>query len=92
MMSPANGRDAAYIACHVYYKKDHKPYFDALEEVFRAYDGRPHWGKMNSLTSKDVAELYPEFGSFIKHRIEQYPDGLFMSPYMETLFGNGVIV
>lgn len=44
-MSPAYGRDSAYIACHVYNKKDNKPYFEALEQIFRAYGGRPHWGK-----------------------------------------------
>ena len=92
MMSPASGRDSAYVACHVYYKKDHKPYFDALEEVFRAYGGRPHWGKMNSLKAKDVVELYPEFETFMKHRAEQDPDDIFMSPYMKTLFGNGADV
>ena len=86
-MSPAYQRDAAYIACHVYNKKDHKPYFSALEEMFRSYGGRPHWGKMNSLTNKDVEELYPEFPKFMNHRAEQDPDGVFVTPYFQELFG-----
>ena len=86
-MSPAYGRDSAYIACHVYNKKDPKPYFKALETIFRAYDGRPHWGKMNTLTAKDVADMYPNFDLFLKHREEQDPNKVFISPYFEALFG-----
>ena len=87
LMSPAYKRDAAYIACHIYYKKDHRPYFKALEEVFRAYGGRPHWGKMNTLTTNEVATLYPAFSIFLQHRSDQDPDGVFVSPYIKTLFG-----
>ena len=87
LMSPAYGRDSAYIACHVYYKKDHRPYFKALEEVFRAHGGRPHWGKMNSLKAKDVVDLYPEFNTFMKHRLEQDPDEVFITPYLRSLLG-----
>lgn len=86
-MSPANGRDSAYIACHVYATKDCRSYFDALEEVFRAFDGRPHWGKMNTLTPNDIADLYPNFSTFMKHRSEQDPDNVFISPYLEKLLG-----
>jgi len=87
LMSPAFGRDSAYIACHVYAKKEFQPYFNALETIFRAYGGRPHWGKMNTLTSNDILDLYPEFSTFMNHRTEQDPDNLFISPYLEKLLG-----
>lgn len=86
-LSPAYGRDSAYIACHTYYKKDHRPYFSALEEVFRAYGGRPHWGKMNQLTAADVVELYPEFEAFMQQRQAQDPDNLFVNSYLQQLLG-----
>lgn len=86
-MSPAYNRDSAYIACHIYNKKDHRPYFTDLEEVFRSYGGRPHWGKMNTLSSNDVQDLYPEFPQFMQHRVEQDPDGIFATPYLQQLFG-----
>ena len=89
LMSPAYGRDSAYIACHVYKGKEHKPYFEAMEEVFRAYDGRPHWGKMSTLGAIDVAAIYPEFPTFLKHRAAQDPDNIFVSPYVERLLGVG---
>ncbi len=88
MMSPAYGRDSAYIACHVYAKKDCRPYFDALEAIFRNHGGRPHWGKMNTLTTNDIVDLYPEFRTFMKHRMQQDPDNLFISPYLQQLLGS----
>jgi len=87
LMSPAYGRDSAYIACHTYHKQDHLPYFKDLEEIFRSYGGRPHWGKLNTLAANDVVELYPEFETFLKFRAEQDPDKVFVSPYFRHLFG-----
>lgn len=86
-LSPAHGRDSAYIACHVYHKKPFRPYFEALESIFRAHGGRPHWGKWNSLKAADVAELYPEFPLFLRHREQHDPDGVFRTPYLEKLLG-----
>lgn len=86
-MSPAYDRDSAYIACHVYNKKDCKPYFKALEEIFRAHGGRPHWGKMNTLEMKDVELMYPEFSRFQTIRKEQDPDNIFVNKYLEQLMG-----
>lgn len=86
-MSPAYGRDSAYIACHAYSKKDPLPFFKALEEIFRAHGGRPHWGKMNTLKTEDITQLYPEFGTFLQHRAEQDPSQLFLNPYLKTLLG-----
>ncbi|WP_417264861.1 D-arabinono-1,4-lactone oxidase [Brumimicrobium sp.] len=86
-MSPAYGRDSAYIACHVYNKKDNTEYFKALEAIFRAYGGRPHWGKSHTLTQQDVIDLYPKYPEFNKIRKEQDPDGIFTSPYIKQLIG-----
>lgn len=85
LLSPAYGRDSAYIAIHAYHKKDQGPYFKALEEIFRAYDGRPHWGKMNNLNSSDFASIYPAFEKFAMFRQRQDPNGLFLSPYLKTI-------
>lgn len=87
LMSPAYGRDSAYIACHVYSKKDSSTYFKALESIFRAYGGRPHWGKLNTITQHDVVDLYPKFADFNRIRKQQDPDGIFINAYMEKLIG-----
>lgn len=86
-LSPAYQRDSAYIACHVYHKKDHRPYFKVMEEIFLAHGGRPHWGKMHTLTAEQLNELYPAFQTFLQHREEQDPDGIFLNPYLKQLLG-----
>lgn len=86
-MSPSYGRDSAFIACHVYNKKDNTAYFKALEDIFRSHGGRPHWGKMNTITQQEAIDLYPEFSTYLKIRNEQDPDKIFMNPYVEKVFG-----
>ncbi len=86
LLSPAYKRDSTYIACHVYNKKEYKSYFTALEEIFRAYDGRPHWGKMNTLKTNDISTMYPKFTTFMELRKEHDPNKVFINPYLEKLF------
>ena len=86
-LSPSYQRNAAFIACHAYSKKDPLPYFKVLEEIFRAYDGRPHWGKMHFLNAKDVENLYPMYDTFLKYRQLHDPMQLFLNPYLKNLFG-----
>lgn len=85
-LSPAYGRDSAYIACHVYYKKPYQEYFQALENIFKAYEGRPHWGKIHTLEFDELQKRYPRFHDFLAHRQEQDPHQLFLSPYLGKLF------
>ena len=84
-LSPAYGRDSAYIACHVYSKKDHRPFFKAMEEIFLSHGGRPHWGKIHTLRAEELAWRYPAFEQFRKHRAEQDPQQLFLNSYLKTL-------
>ena len=86
-MSPAFGRDSAYIACHVYSKKKYKDYFQKMEDIFRAYGGRPHWGKLHTQNANELLQLYPKMPDFLKHRVEQDPEQVFISPYLKSLLG-----
>ncbi len=85
-LSPAYGRDSAYIACHVYKGKEHKAYFHALEGVFKAYDGRPHWGKLHFRDAASLARTYPKWKAFKTLRAAHDPNGLFLNPYLRQLF------
>lgn len=85
-LSPAYQRDSAYIAVHIYNKKDHRYYFNHLEQIFKAHQGRPHWGKMHTLTKEELQERYPMFNVFNKIRKEQDPHAVFVSPYLASLF------
>jgi len=84
-LSPSYNRDSAYVAVHVYHKKGFKEYFNALESIFKAYEGRPHWGKMHNLSNEEIVNLYPKFERFCEWRDVQDPNQLFLSPYLHTL-------
>lgn len=86
-LSPFNGRETCSIAVHRYFDEDFEPYFRSIEPIFRKYNGRPHWGKMNTLTAADFRELYPRWDDFARVRRELDPDGRFLNPYLASLFG-----
>lgn len=86
-LSPFYGRDTCSIAVHRYYEEDFEPYFKTIEPIFRKYNGRPHWGKLNTLTRDDFRALYPRWDDFIEVRKSLDPDGRFLNPYLHSLFG-----
>ena len=85
-LSPAYERDSAYIACHVYNKKDFEPYFKDMEEIFISYGGRPHWGKMHTRTNEYFRGIYPKWEDFKKVMEEQDPQQLFLNDYLQDIF------
>ena len=80
MLSPAHGRDSAYIAVHHDHRGDWQPYFDAVAAVMADYGGRPHWGKRHSLSAIELAELYPRFEEFKAIRSRARPRWLLRQP------------
>jgi FAD-linked oxidoreductase len=86
LLSPANGRDSAYIACHVYKGMPYERYFKDLEELFTAYDGRPHWGKMHTRTASYYRKTLKDFDTFLEIREKNDPQQIFVSPYIRRLF------
>ncbi|MEN9303915.1 MAG: hypothetical protein RL264_2344 [Bacteroidota bacterium] len=85
MLSPANNRKSAYIACHVYKGMDYERYFQELEALFVDHIGRPHWGKMHTRTADYFQKVYPEFNLFKQIRAQLDPDGIFKTPYISSL-------
>lgn len=86
-LSPAYGRDTAFIAVHMYRGMPHESYFSAVEAIFRCHGGRPHWGKMHSLTAEELSRLYPRWNDFRRIRDEQDPEGRFLNSHLRALFG-----
>jgi FAD-linked oxidoreductase len=86
-LSTAYQRETAYIAVHQYWKTDHRTYFDTVEEVFRAFDGRPHWGKLHTLDAEALEPLYPRFGDFLTLRDRVDPDRRFASDHLTQVLG-----
>jgi FAD-linked oxidoreductase len=86
-LSPFYQRDCVSIAVHRFYEEDYQPMFSALEPIFRKYGGRPHWGKLNTLTTEEARRLYPRWDDFLALRRELDPDNRFLNPYLSQLFG-----
>ncbi|MEX0962846.1 MAG: D-arabinono-1,4-lactone oxidase [Pseudohongiellaceae bacterium] len=76
----------ATISIHRAASEDYRPYFNTIEPIFWKYGGRPHWGKLHSLTHRELTQLYPRFGDFIQLRRELDPQGRMLNPHLRALF------
>lgn len=86
-LSPSHGRDSVTISVHQDAKRDHSELFAAAEAIFRNHGGRPHWGKLHTLTEADLEPLYPRWSDFQAVRARLDPDGRFSNAYTERAFG-----
>lgn len=84
-LSPFYRRATCSIAVHHDAAEDPAAFFRAVEPIFRKYDGRPHWGKMHSLSARDFATLYPRFRDAMEVRRDIDPDNRFISPYLAKI-------
>ena len=86
-LSTAFGRDSAYIAVHVYKGMECEPFFRDVEDILRAYEARPHWGKMHYRDAEELSKLYPRWDEFIALRNQLDPQRIFSNVYSDTVFG-----
>lgn len=86
-LSPFYKRDTMSIAVHHESGKPFDALLRAVESVFRKYEGRPHWGKMHSLTADELRALYPEWDLAIEARRDLDPDNRLVTPYIARLLG-----
>lgn len=84
-ISPANGRDSAYIAVHVFKGMEYHQYFKAVEEIFCKYEGRPHWGKIHGYTTNNFQELYPMWEKFQAVRRSLDPDSFWLNDHLKKI-------
>lgn len=88
-LSPFYGRDSGSLAIHAYYKDDYRFFFDLAEPILRAHGGRPHWGKLHSLSAAELAALYPQWSQAMQVRDTLDPDGRLLNPYLARLLNHG---
>lgn len=86
-LSPVHGRDSVAISVHQNASLPYQEYFEDIEFIVRAFDGRPHWGKKHSLQAEQLASLYPRWDDFMRLRRQLDPDGVFLSGPMAQLLG-----
>lgn len=86
-LSPALGRETAYISHISIAKEGYMDLFKDVEKALYEYEGRPHWGKAHFLTKDRVMQLYGnQYTLFRKARQQLDPEGVFSNSYMDRLF------
>lgn len=85
-LSPFNGGNRISVAVHCYHKDAFDFLFTDVEPIFQKYGGRPHWGKLNSMTAAQARAWYPDFDKFAALRRELDPDGRLLNGYLSDLF------
>ncbi|MFB6171962.1 MAG: D-arabinono-1,4-lactone oxidase [Haloarculaceae archaeon] len=86
-LSPAYGRDSAFVAVHAYHRRPYRDFFEGVYDVFDRYDARPHWGKHHAKTAADLAPRYPGWDRFQAVRESLDPDGLFCNDHLGSVLG-----
>jgi len=86
-LSTGHERDNVYIAVHQYHRTDPSRYFAAMQDIFTAHEGRPHWGKMHTLGADYFRTVYPRFDDFVAVRDRLDPERKFTNPYLQQVLG-----
>jgi L-gulono-1,4-lactone dehydrogenase len=86
-LSPAYGRDSAYIAVQLYRGIPYQRFYRDVERVFDDYGGRPHWGKLHFQTAGTLRERYPRWADFQAARELIDPHGLFTNDHLVRVLG-----
>jgi len=86
-LSMFNQRDGCSISIHQFADEDHRAYFDVIEKIFWKYEGRPHWGKLHSLSALELEALYPRWKEFAEVRESLDPTGRFLNEHLQAIFG-----
>lgn len=86
-MSPFNAGPGASVSFHQYARMPWRDMFAEIEPVLRGSNGRPHWAKRHTLKTRDVFDLYPHTGDFLKVRNDVDPSGKFVNADLARLFG-----
>lgn len=87
LLSPAHGRETAYVAAHVARGVDYHPFLREVEAITRAHDGRPHWGKHHWRTAADLEPVYPAWGRFAAVRDRLDPERRFANAHVRRILG-----
>lgn len=87
-LSTAHGRATGYIAVHRYWRVDPTVYFEAIEQIMLEHGGRPHWGKLHTLTAEQLRERYPRFDDFTALRDRLDPERRFANRCLERVLGS----
>ena len=86
-LSPFYQQDTGSIAVHAYYEDDYQFLYTLIEPILKRYGGRPHWGKLHSLSDKEFALLYPQWQQVKAIRQQLDPQGKLLNSYTKKIWG-----
>ena len=86
-LSPAYGRDSAYIRLKEFKGVDIARQAEIFHQVLDSFDARPAWGSPHAKEGDELAALYPRWAEFLNLRQRLDPRGVFLNPYLSQLFG-----
>jgi L-gulono-1,4-lactone dehydrogenase len=87
LLSPAHGRDSAFVAVHVFQGMEYEPAFREVEAALSVLGGRPHWGKRSFLSAREFAPRYPRWDDFQRIRATLDPGGRFANAWVRDVLG-----
>ncbi len=86
-LSPFYGRPSGSIAVHRFHEDDPLPLFRDIEPLYQQLDGRPHWGKMHTLSGAALSRRYPKWTEFHRVRKQLDPNGRMLNDHLRFVFG-----
>jgi FAD/FMN-containing dehydrogenase len=84
-LSTAYHRPTVTISVHQGVDHDDEALFRACEEIFRSYQGRPHWGKVHYLDGDTLASIHERWADWWRVRDQFDPEARFLNGYLESL-------
>ena len=82
--------DHAASSIHRVATEDYRQYCNLIEPIVWKYGGHPHWGKIHSLGTEQLAGLYPRFDEFNAIRKALDPQGRLLNAHLRKVFGEAI--
>ncbi|MDL5031593.1 D-arabinono-1,4-lactone oxidase [Pelomonas sp. APW6] len=88
-LSPFFERDSCSVAVHAKAGEAHDYLLGEIGPIFQRHGGRPHWGKLHTLTARELTALYPRFKDFQQLREQLDPQGRLLNAHLQQVFTGG---
>lgn len=85
-LSPFQGRDSCSIAVHAAADEPYDYLLKDCTPIYRAHQGRPHWGKLHDMGFKELSTMYPRWTDFQAVRQQFDPQGRMLNAHLRKLF------
>jgi FAD/FMN-containing dehydrogenase len=87
-LSSAYQRPTVTISVHQGVDLEDEALFRACEEIFREFDGRPHWGKVHYLDGAQLGKIHARWSDWWEIRNRFDPQGVFLNPLLRSFAPN----